>query len=496
MSIKTSSEANAVLEKLYRASNVRPNLWARAALGYSLSQSQDVRLLEADSNGKEMSDSTLLGDDAPVFLALLRQREGKVLSREEMNKLLKLHVERGLRFFGSEFERLNRRGDELMLRLLELGLATLEDEERDQDATRPPTQGSFEVRVPVGYLVPGNDPVYHHVNGPAATPHVAIMGKTGTGKTRTGLQMLQRLRSVTSHDVPFLVFDFAKGDIAANDQFRNETGAKVFAPPEDLIPLAPLALPEQSETAIKMAARRFVNTIGSVVRLGPIQKQRALQIVTSVYHEFRGRTPDMEYVAESAAQLYEENGWSPDSLTACLREFTDFPLFQKAEELERHPFFEGSHIIDVHRLPADLRKLTVFLVLDHLYTEIMTMKDAPLDEKKNRRQRLVIVIDEAHHYLACKQPTLEQMVREVRSKGVGIWLLSQSPDDFDQSDYNFSKEMGLSIVFACVVEKQKMLESILGGRIDTKEVSNLPAGTAIMRTSETIGPVRVKAWEP
>jgi len=204
----------------------------------------------------------------------------------------------------------------------------------------------------------------------------------------------------------------------------------------------------------------------------------------------------MEYVAESAAQLYEENGWSPDSLTACLREFTDFPLFQKAEELERHPFFEGSHIIDVHRLPADLRKLTVFLVLDHLYTEIMTMKDAPLDEKKNRRQRLVIVIDEAHHYLACKQPTLEQMVREVRSKGVGIWLLSQSPDDFDQSDYNFSKEMGLSIVFACVVEKQKMLESILGGRIDTKEVSNLPAGTAIMRTSETIGPVRVKAWEP
>lgn len=48
----------------------------------------------------------------------------------------------------------------------------------------------------------------------------------------------------------------------------------------------------------------------------------------------------------------------------------------------------------------------------------MGLPDAPLDKQNNRQLRLIIVIDEAHHYLPCKQQTLENMVREVRSKGV------------------------------------------------------------------------------
>ena len=56
------------------------------------------------------------------------------------------------------------------------------------------------------------------------------------------------------------------------------------------------------------------------------------------------------------------------------------------------------------------------------------------------------------------------MVREVRSKGVAVWLLSQSPDDFDQPRYNFAREMGLAIVFSCVLEKPKMLEAVRLGQ--------------------------------
>ena len=62
-------------------------------------------------------------------------------------------------------------------------------------------------------------------------------------------------------------------------------------------------------------------------------------------------------------------------------------------------------MIDIHRLPEDLRKLAVFLMLDRLYAEIMALADALLDADGNRRMRLIIVIDEAHHYLPCKQPT-------------------------------------------------------------------------------------------
>lgn len=110
--------------------------------------------------------------------------------------------------------------------------------------------------------------------------------------------------------------------------------------------------------------------------------------------------------------------------------------------------------------------------------------------------RLVIVIDEAHHYLPCKQQTLENMVREVRSKGVAVWLFSQSPDDFDQPQYNFAREMGLSMVFSCVLEKPKMLEAVLGGKVDPRRLSQLGAGVALTRPPGSDSPVEVQAWEP
>ncbi len=171
-------------------------------------------------------------------------------------------------------------------------------------------------------------------------------------------------------------------------------------------------------------------------------------------------------------------------------------MFRPAGEVPEHHVLDASHVIDIHRLPEDLRKLAVFLMFDRLYADIMALPDAPLDADANRLMRLIIVIDEAHHYLPCKQPTLEKMVREVRSKGVAIWLLSQSPDDFDQPRYNFAREIGLAIVFSCVLEKPKMLEAVLGGKVNPKRLSQLPPGVALTRVPGSKAPVEVQAWQP
>ena len=247
-----------------------------------------------------------------------------------------------------------------------------------------------------------------------------------------------------------------------------------------------------------LAAHRFRDTICSVVRgLGPKQKSRCLTIIRETYDGLAGNTPDLADVVSAANHRYADNNWpDDDSLLACLREFTDFPLFSPAAEVEHHEFLEAPHVIDVHRLPEDLLKLAVFLMLDRLYADIMALPDAPLDVNGNRQMRLIIVIDEAHHYLPCKQPTLEKMVREVRSKGVAIWLLSQSPDDFDQPRYNFAREMGLAVVFSCVLEKPKMLEAVLGGKVNPKRLSQLPAGVALTRVPGSDAPVEIQAWQP
>ena len=55
-----------------------------------------------------------------------------------------------------------------------------------------------------------------------------------------------------------------------------------------------------------------------------------------------------------------------DSLPACLREFTDFPLFRPVTEGADHEFLDAPHVIDIHGLLEGLRELAVFLMLDRL----------------------------------------------------------------------------------------------------------------------------------
>ena len=48
-----------------------------------------------------------------------------------------------------------------------------------------------------------------------------------------------------------------------------------------------------------------------------------------------------------------------------------------------------------------------------------------------------------------------------------------SPDDLDQPNYIFAKEIKLALVFFYFVERPKMFEALLGGSIDPKLMSQL-----------------------
>ena len=499
MPLKTSAKAREIMETFRRATTIRPNLWARAALGYSLSLTADPEPSHYDSEGTEFQEKVLFGDDEETLMALLRERLGRVPEAAEVTSLVKQHIERGLRHLDSEFQRLNRRGDELLLHLLTQDGASsdLSVSFAAQLLPPEPRTDSYEVRMRLGHEVGTSQPVDHHLNGPGSAPHIAIMGRNGTGKTRIGKELLLRVRASSDYDVPFLIFDYAKGDIASDNTFVDTSKAVVVSLPDDTIPLAPLSIPFRDDHSVQLAARRFRDTVCSVVKaLGPIQKDRCLRLMKALYDDFGDDTPDLTDLAALAEQEYQMNGWSPDSLLACFSEFSAFPLFRPAAKGSEHDLFRRSHIVDVHRLPEDLRRLSVFLVLDRLHSEIMSLPDADLDSSGNRRMRLIIVIDEAHHYLPCRQLTLQNMVREVRSKGVAIWLLSQSPDDFAQPSYNFAREMGLAIVFSCVLQKPRMLEAVLGGKVDPARLSRLGTGVALVRPSDSDAPLEVQAWCP
>lgn len=99
-----------------------------------------------------------------------------------------------------------------------------------------------EVRVRLGEVgtdVQTGEEVFWNLNGSGHSPHFAIMGEVGSGKTRTLIAMVCQIRAVTP--VPLLIFDL-KGDLRDNPVLRNEFGAQVINVPLEPVPLDVLAV--------------------------------------------------------------------------------------------------------------------------------------------------------------------------------------------------------------------------------------------------------------
>ena len=69
-----------------------------------------------------------------------------------------------------------------------------------------------------------------------------------------------------------------------------------------------------------------------------------------------------------------------------------------------------------------------FLLLSRLYDEMRRLPDAPR-RGSVVELRHVIFIDEAHHYLSQRSSPLARIIREGRSKGVAVFLATQSVSD-------------------------------------------------------------------
>lgn len=485
-----SKGAKQTLDRLQAATGIRSSQWTRVAFGLSLNEPRALAEEKHDSGGSYFHDYVFFGGDEAAFLAMLREYAGRPVDSDEIGQLIKRHVERGVALLGGEFDRCGCSGERLILSLIS---TAAEGPACASEATL--SSDGFLLRLTLGQAVKGGADIVVNLSQPGTSPHVAIMGRSGSGKTRCAKEFLAQLAKGGSRSIPILVFDYAKGDIAADDDFVREIDGKALIIPDELVPLVPIACDSKSDLAVKTACLRFRDTVASVVRLGPKQRGNCVGIVERAFKESDSLSITISKVFEVAEAWYQEKGLKPDSLLETLREMAAFPMFDEVADTDGCPLVESSHVIDIHGLPDSLRKTLVFLTLDRLYSHIWRMPDSPLDEHGNRACRLIIVIDEAHHFLPCKQPTLEKLVREGRSKGVFVWLLSQSPDDFDQPQYNFASGIGLTIVFACVVENPRILEAVLGGEIQPTQLSQLGTGVALTRVPGQAAPAAVQMWK-
>ncbi len=195
-------------------------------------------------------------------------------------------------------------------------------------------------------------------------------------------------------------------------------------------------------------------------------------------------------IRSGASFFYFNDKRKPDTLSEIMRQLTDFRLFARANAPALWDTLANrTVIVDLHELTV-LRELTVCLVLTTLHRELMAMPDTEVRDGA-RAMRTVIVIDEAHHFLKDKKRSrvLQRLIREIRSKGASVFLLSQSPDDYATDEFDFAELLEFVFVLQSSASAGKFLQSALGismqrARSLVAEMSNLASGQGFMKATD------------
>ena len=123
----------------------------------------------------------------------------------------------------------------------------------------------------------------------------------------------------------------------------------------------------------------------------------------------------------------------------------------------------------------------------------MNMENTPV-ENGVRAMRYIILIDEAHVLFKEKkyQEILEKILREIRSKGVSIVLLSQGIEEYNQSDFDFSSMCEMAFLLDIKDKNTKIIEKFLGlsskySYAISKSMEKIEKGQAITNIKEFIG---------
>ena len=438
---------------------------------------------DSPRSGKEIEVSTLEQKDRVILRALLQQFYQSKLNDEEYAGCLEKHIEHGLHILNIETKKM--RGHEYLLEHTKLGLKHLEQINSNTSTTegysdvlsisigkRMDTQENFNIRF--------NDIKKHSNN------YMGIMGKPGSGKTYFIKDFLVKLREASNFKTHFIIFDYAKGDIAQDVDFIENSQAKIVDVDKDKMPLNFFKMSKkESKEKVAESLLDIFQSLDS--KIGNVQAQSLYNCVISLYETLENDSkpyPDFDMVKSQLDGITER----PDSLSAFFRPLVEQEIFAQRDEKILDTLLSETLIVDIHLLGNDkLKNLCVFLTLSQLYRELMSLPDS-IEKDGIREMRIVLVVDEAHHLLEDKNKSkiLERLIREIRSKGASVILLSQSPSDYDQSSFDYLELLEFIFVLGCNPSSDKFLKQAFGLSADQaksirRDLNNLKTGEAYTR---------------
>ncbi len=521
INIRTTEKNQEVVRKLTSKlpHGTKENVIARIALGYSLQTGKKFNtndFANYDSKGKEYKEHILF--DAKYrdfYIALICQYYGIYKTDELVAKYIKIHIDHGLEIMDNIFQdNYNYTFFDFLAEFIEKGIIHLDELTVSLDAVKNNNQNieksyfSDPINIEVGNRIDNGETISVEINNTKLynNCHIAVAGNSGTGKTQFALEFISQIFEKSNGHVNYLFLDFKglkRDDIKGMKSFFNTNQTEFINVPETRFPINPLTFIDNINDVNRlMGIDKFVDTICKYSNLGMKQRSKLREATTEAfYNQQNGTYPTIPQINEI---LQEIVGEKKDSLTEIIDELSRYQIFMEDPGNESGFLNKNFYLSLSGDLSNSIRFTSLFLILNYIYNTFMNLDNTPV-ENNTKALRYVILIDEAHVVFKEKkyQDILEKMLREVRSKGVAVVLLSQGIEAYNQPDFDFSTMCEIAFLLDIKNKSQKVMEKFLGlsgenSKKIARSMEKISKGQAIsnIKEFETAKLFRVKQfWE-
>lgn len=467
-----------VVKKRLRLSGQDDYIPMRIALGRSF-QVKTEPLITSSIEGKSTKKKSVLltsfeQNQRLLFQALLSQRYKRKVEDDEYIDLLTQHIEHGLWIIANDTEKLQ--GYDYLVTVT--SDKKLRPTFEDALSTFSPTDIHPSIlSARIGKVKETQKDVVYSINT-ANNPHIAVMGAPGSGKTYFLKHLLKELRRNSKFETHFIIFDYKDGDIAKDKEFVQATKAEVIDLKKRPLPMNIFADVGKNTREQRARAERVVELVKNVeANIGKVQEDNLYNAIINAFNRLNlnfanealeevldGQNvqsssevefPDFRMIREELERINPR----PDSLTSVLRPLVELNYFAERNQDIYKTWTNRTVVIDLHEI--ERKELVCFLVLNQIHKELKKLGPTQVDAiTKARKTRIIIVIDEAHYFLANKKRSkvLAEMIRDVRSSGGAVVLASQSPDDYDKDEFDYLELIEFPIVLKSTPSSHHFLQ--------------------------------------
>ena len=425
------------------------NIIARIAFAFSISKNRTLDLKQIkDSKGKQYKDETFFGNYRSHYISLICQLYEIQSTDINIPKFIKMHIDDGLELMHKFFEsNLNHTIYDFLIESIDRGIENIENLNSNfkfiENSNRQIQDKQFYdkiFKIDIGSTIEGNKIIFEPNNTSKYNNcHIAIAGTTGSGKTEFAKDLVFQFIEQAKDKANFIYLDF-KG-LNTEDQkkyktFFEKTNTELINAPHKKIPINPLTFIDNiNENNKKLGINKFVDYIVDYSKAGNSQKQQLRDSLRAVFNNAKkGKYPTLQDLKDEIPNHFQK---IPNTVTEIIDGLSDPPIFSdetNKDFLNKNYYFS---------LSADLNQLfrftSIFLIINYIYNTFMSMPDTPI-QNGIRAIRYLLIIDEAQVIFRDKKSkfVLQQILEQIRSKGVIVILIAQNIDEFDQPLFDFS----------------------------------------------------------